>query len=46
MNKDINGTITQFEYDGLNPVQELDGANPANVTANLVSRSFSRPRGA
>jgi hypothetical protein len=37
MNKDINGSITQFEYDGLNPVQELDGANPANVTASLLT---------
>jgi len=37
MSKDINGSITQFEYDGLNPVQELDGANPANVTANLLT---------
>jgi RHS repeat-associated protein len=37
MNKDINGLITQFEYDGFNPVQELDGAIPANVTANLLT---------
>jgi len=37
MSKNINGSITQFEYDGLNPVQELDGANPANVTANLLT---------
>jgi len=37
MNTDINGSITQFEYEGLNPVQELDGANPANVTANLLT---------
>jgi len=37
MNKDINGSITQFEYDSMNPVQELDGANPANVTANLLT---------
>src|SRR5579884_1395528 len=35
--KNINGSITQFEYDGLNPVQELDGANPASVTANLLT---------
>jgi len=37
MNKDINGSVSQFLYDGLNPVQELDGANPANVTANLLT---------
>ena len=24
-------------YDGLNPVQELDGASPSNVTANLLT---------
>jgi len=37
MSKNVNGSITQFLYDGLNPVQELDGANPANVTANLLT---------
>jgi len=34
--KTINGTTTQFLYYRLNPVQELDGANPPNVTANLL----------
>jgi RHS repeat-associated protein len=37
MNKTIGGTMTQFLYDGLNPVQELDGASPPNVTANLLT---------
>ncbi|MBF6570953.1 MAG: RHS repeat-associated core domain-containing protein [Candidatus Binataceae bacterium] len=37
MKKAIGGTTTQFLYDGLNPVQELDGANPPNVTANLLT---------
>ncbi len=35
--KAINGTTTQFLYDGLNPVQELDGSSPPNVTANLLT---------
>jgi RHS repeat-associated protein len=35
MNKTINGTVTQFLYGRLNPVQELDGANA--VTANLLT---------
>jgi RHS repeat-associated protein len=35
--KTIGVNTTQFVYDGLNPVQELDGANPANVTANLLT---------
>jgi RHS repeat-associated protein len=35
--KTIAGATTQFFYDGLNPVQELDGATPANVTANLLA---------
>jgi len=35
--KVISGTTTQFLYDGLNPLQELDGASPPNVTANLLS---------
>jgi len=33
--KTINGTTTQFTYDRLNPVQELDGST--NVTANLLT---------
>jgi YD repeat-containing protein len=35
--KSINGSVTQFPYDGLNPVQELDGSNPPNPTANLLT---------
>jgi RHS repeat-associated protein len=35
--KTINGAITQFLYDRRNPVQELDGASPPNVTANLLT---------
>ncbi|MGH7840872.1 MAG: RHS repeat-associated core domain-containing protein [Candidatus Binataceae bacterium] len=35
--KIIGGAATQFLYDGLNPVQELDGASPPNVTANLIT---------
>src|SRR5437870_1347153 len=35
--KNIGGTTRQFLYDGLNPVQELDGSNPPNVTANLLN---------
>jgi RHS repeat-associated protein len=34
--KNMNGAATQFLYDGLNPVQELDGSSPPNVTANLL----------
>jgi RHS repeat-associated protein len=30
-------TVTQFVYDRLNPVQELNGATPAAVTANLLT---------
>jgi RHS repeat-associated protein len=35
MSKTVNGTVTQFLYDRLNPVQELDGGNA--VTANLLT---------
>lgn len=35
--KMIGGTTTQFLYDGLNPVQELDGANPPNATAEMLT---------
>ena len=35
--KTVNGTTTQFVYDGLNPVQELDGASPPNQTANRLA---------
>lgn len=38
VSKSINGVITQFLYDGLNPVQELGaGDPPASVTANLLT---------
>ncbi len=37
MKKTIGGVTTEFLYDGLNPVQELDGANPPNITANLLT---------
>ena len=37
MAKTINGAATQFLYDRLNPAQELNGANPPNVTANLLT---------
>ena len=35
--KNIAGAITQFLYDGSNSVQELDGSNPPNPTANLLT---------
>ena len=35
--KTVNSATTQFLYDGLNPVQELDGSSPPNVTANLLT---------
>ena len=35
MSKTINGTTTQFLYDRLNPVQELNAGN--QVTANLLT---------
>lgn len=34
--KVINNTTTQFLYDSLNPVQELDGSSPPSPTANLI----------
>jgi len=42
MSKTIGVTTTQFLYDRLNPVQELNGAAPPAVTANLlmVGQSF------
>jgi RHS repeat-associated protein len=33
----VTATTTQYLYDGLNPVQELTGANPPGVTANLLT---------
>jgi RHS repeat-associated protein len=35
MNKTVNGVVTQFVYDGLNPVQELNSSDAA--TANLLT---------
>ena len=35
--KTVNSATTQFLYDGPNPVQELDGGSPPNVTANLLT---------
>ncbi|MGH7840607.1 MAG: hypothetical protein ACREQT_03710, partial [Candidatus Binataceae bacterium] len=35
--KTIGSATAQFLYDGLNPLQELDGASPPNVTANLLT---------
>jgi RHS repeat-associated protein len=32
-----SSTVTQFVYDRVNPVQELNGANPPAVTANLLT---------
>jgi len=37
MKKTVGGTTTQFVYDGMNPVQELDGASTPSVTANLLA---------
>jgi len=37
VNKVIGGTTTQFLYDGLNPVQELNGKHNAAVVANLLT---------
>jgi YD repeat-containing protein len=36
VSKTVNGTVTQYLYDGLNPVQLLKGASPPAVTANLL----------
>ena len=35
--KVTGGTTTRFVYDGLNPVQELDGTNPGNPTTSLLT---------
>ncbi len=35
--KSVNGTVTEFLYDGLNPIEELDGSNPPNVTASVLT---------
>ena len=37
MSKTISSSVTQFLYDGLNPVQELNGGNPPSLTANLLT---------
>ena len=33
----VTSTATQYLYDGLNPVQELNGATPPAVMANLLT---------
>ena len=33
----VTSTATQYLYDGLNPVQELNGATPPTPTANLLT---------
>ncbi len=33
----INGLMTQYLYDGLNPVEEFDGASPPNATARMLT---------
>ncbi len=33
----LNGVMTQYLYDGLNPVEEFDGASPPNVTATMLT---------
>jgi hypothetical protein len=35
MSKTISGTTTQYLYDGLNPIQELNGTG--GVVANLLT---------
>jgi YD repeat-containing protein len=37
ISKTISSAVTQFIYDGLNPVQLLNGSNPPGVTANLLT---------
>jgi hypothetical protein len=37
MEKTVNASVTQYLYDGLNAVQELDGNTPPNPTANLLT---------
>jgi RHS repeat-associated protein len=37
VSKSINSSVTQFLYDGWNPIQELNGANPPAVAANLLN---------
>ncbi len=29
--------MTQYLYDGLNPVEEFDGSSPPNVTATMLT---------
>ena len=35
--KTLSGVSTEFLYDGLNPVQELNGSNPPSPTAELLT---------
>jgi RHS repeat-associated protein len=37
MKKTVGSSVTQFLYDGWNPVQELNGAAPPSPTANLLT---------
>jgi len=47
MSKTVNGTMTEFLYDGLNPVQELAGGSPvANLLTGLgIDEFVSRTEG-
>ncbi len=38
MSKTIDGTVTQIGYDGLNPVQKLDGSNAASANLHAELR--------
>jgi RHS repeat-associated protein len=45
--KTINGTVTDFVYDGLNPVKEAVGATTVNVLTGLgIDEYLTRTRGA
>ena len=33
----LNGVMTQYLYDGLNPVEEFDSASPPNPTATMLT---------
>ena len=33
----LNGLMTQYLYDGLNPVEEFDGTSPPNPTATMLT---------
>ena len=41
--KSINGTVTDFLYDGVNPIQEVSGAAAASLLTGLgIDESFAR----